>query len=241
MRFKNAIVVGGSSGLGRSIALKLAEAGCRVAVVGRRNERLEALATAQPGLIYPIVHDVRNLDDVPRAFAEACQAVGGLDLIVYAAGVMPMVSPTEYNTEKDSEIIDTNFKGAVAWLNLAADRLQNTKRGHIVGIGSVAGDRGRYGQPVYNASKAALTTYLEALRNRLSRLGVTVATFKPGPMATEMTRHLHLSSAMSPDRAASIILAKAHRTGEHYLKPSHRFMFWILRLIPSPIFRRLRV
>ena len=68
--------------------------------------------------------------------------------------------------------MEVNTLGAMAWLNEAANRFERTKRGTIVGISSIAGDRGRRGNPAYCTSKAALATYLEALRNRLGRFGV---------------------------------------------------------------------
>ncbi|MBI3722147.1 MAG: SDR family NAD(P)-dependent oxidoreductase, partial [Fimbriimonas ginsengisoli] len=139
------------------------------------------------------------------------------------------------------QMVEANFLGAVAWLNQAAIRFQNTRQGTIVGVGSVAGDRGRRGQPVYNATKAALATYLEALRNRLSRYGVKVVTVKPGPTQTEMTASLGLKAVPTAEATARRILAKAGRTGERYLSPVHWVVFTILRNVPSPIFRRLKL
>jgi NAD(P)-dependent dehydrogenase (short-subunit alcohol dehydrogenase family) len=190
--------------------------------------------------VLPYQHDVRSPEEVPKLFQRITQDLGGLDLIIYAAGVMPPVGPHEYDFEKDREMIDVNLLGAIAWLNQAAIRFENTQTGSIVGIGSVAGDRGRCGQPVYNTSKAALATYLEALRNRLSRHGVAVVTVKPGPTATEMTAHLH-ATMMDPAIVASKILAVSSKTGEHYVKFTHRLAFAIIRRIPSPIFRKLKV
>ncbi|MEJ5171853.1 MAG: SDR family NAD(P)-dependent oxidoreductase [Fimbriimonadales bacterium] len=240
-RFERAIVVGASSGLGREVAVQLAGTGCRVVAVARREERLRELSVETSGRVFPLCHDVTRIEDAPRAFAEACRMLDGLDLIVYSAGFMPLVAPTEFDTEKDARIFAVNLLGAVAWLNLAAERFQQAGRGSIVGIGSVAGDRGRRGQPAYNASKAALHAYLESLRNRLHSRGVTVATFKPGPMRTEMTAHLHLRNAMAPETAARKILSKAHVAGEHYLSVSHRLAFAVLRNTPSWLFRRLPV
>jgi short-subunit dehydrogenase len=154
---------------------------------------------------------------------------------------MPEVGPQEFKFEKDKWMVDVNLTGAIAWLNQSAIRFQETRSGTIVGIGSVAGDRGRCGQPVYNTTKAALATYLEALRNRLAKRGVRVVTIKPGPMQTEMTEHLHLRGAMPPHVAAKKVLSKSRKTGEHYLKPAHKIAFAVIRLIPSPIFRRLKI
>jgi decaprenylphospho-beta-D-erythro-pentofuranosid-2-ulose 2-reductase len=240
-RYKHAIVVGGSSGIGAELVMQLADRDCRVAAVARRGERLEAIVAKYPELVIPIVHDVTNFDEVPGMFQEITRQLGGLDLIIYAAGVMPEVEVDEYDFEKDRLMIETNLLGAIAWLNQAAIRFQQTKHGTIIGIGSVAGDRGRMKQPVYNATKAGLATYLEALRNRLSRHGVVVSTVKPGPVRTEMTKHMTLKNALSPYQAAELVLKKSRRTGEHYLVPQHWAAFLIIRNIPSWIFRRLSI
>jgi decaprenylphospho-beta-D-erythro-pentofuranosid-2-ulose 2-reductase len=238
---KRALIIGASSGIGREMARQLIQDGWLVAGVARREERLRTLAEEFPGSLLSFVHDVRHFDEAPELFSKIAHELGGLDLVVYASGVMPEVGPREFNTEKDRAMIETNLLGAIAWLNEAATRFENTGHGTIVGIGSVAGDRGRSGQPVYNTSKAALATYLEALRNRLSKLGVTVTTIKPGPVQTEMTQHLGLKGAMPVSEAARRTLVLANRGGEHYLSSKHRLIFYILKRIPSPIFRRLSI
>jgi NAD(P)-dependent dehydrogenase (short-subunit alcohol dehydrogenase family) len=241
LNYKHAIIVGASSGLGRELALQLAQAGCRTAILAPDIEQLQAVASLKPGLLLPFAHDVRQYDTVPALFLEITKQLGGLDLIIYCSGVMPDVGPAEFNFEKDRAMIEINVLGGIAWLNQAAIRFQETKSGTIIGIGSVAGDRGRCGQPGYNTSKAALATYLEALRNRLSKLGVHVVTVKPGPMQTPMTQHLHLKGAMQPDAVARKILSKAHKKGEVYIKYTHRIIFACIRLTPSSIFRRLKI
>src|SRR5260370_14867305 len=100
---------------------------------------------------------------------------------------MPRVGEDEYAFEKDRQIIEVNVLGAMAWLNEAAPRFARAGEGTIIGISSVSGDRGRRGQPAYCASKAALDTYLEALRNRLRRRGVPGVTVTPGPVDTRMS------------------------------------------------------
>lgn len=239
-KFKHAIVVGASSGIGREIASQLAAQGCKVAAVARRAARLEELA-GDSGQILPFVHDVTHYSEVPALFQEITGKLGGLDLIVYASGVMPIVEVDEFDFAKDRAMIETNDLGAVAWLNEAAVRFKNTGHGSIVGIGSVAGDRGRMKQPVYNASKAFLHTYLEGLRNRLSRHGVKVVTIKPGPVQTDMIAGLGFKDAMTAERAATLILKKADKIGEHYLSIKHAIIFAIIRNIPSWILRRLNV
>jgi decaprenylphospho-beta-D-erythro-pentofuranosid-2-ulose 2-reductase len=239
--YKTAIVIGASSGIGAELVRHLASEGCTVAAVARRLPRLESLASEHPGKVLAYAHDVTDYDAVPELFQRITSELGGLDLVVYAAGVMPEVGPEEYDFEKDRLILEVNVLGCIAWLNQAAIRFGNTRSGVILAIGSVAGDRGRAGQPAYNASKAALATYLEALRNRLSRKGVRVVTVKPGPTQTEMTQGLRPKGAMEAATAARLILRKSLRTGEHYLRLSHRIAFFVVKRIPSPIFRRLKL
>lgn len=233
---RKVIVVGASSGIGAELVKQLVARGDKVAAVARRADKLDDLKNV---LRFP--HDVTKFDEIPALFQDICHQLGGLDMIIYAAGVMPEVKADEFNTEKDLAMIDVNVSGAVAWLNEAATRFQNTGSGTIVGIGSVAGERGRQGQPVYNTTKAALHTYLEALRNRLSKRGVKVVTVKPGPTATEMTAHMDQKGMMPADQAARIILKKAEGSGESFLKPTHMVIFAIIRNVPSFIFRRLKI
>ena len=140
-------------------------------------------------------------------------------------------------------MIDVNLRGAIAWLNPAAERFGRLRRGTLVGIGSVAGDRGRSGNPAYNTAKAGVHTYLEALRNRVGRFGVKVVTIKPGFVDTEMTRGMSgLLWLISADRAAEIILKKARRGSVvAYVPARWRVLMWVIRSIPSFLFKYLKV
>ncbi|MBS1703422.1 MAG: SDR family NAD(P)-dependent oxidoreductase [Armatimonadetes bacterium] len=240
MKYKTAIVIGASSGIGREIVRILAQQGVKVAAVARRRALLDELANEFPNQVLAFEHDVLNTGEVPELFLDMTKQLNGLDLFVYCSGVMPEISPTEFNFEKDKSMADVNMVGAIAWCNQAAERFMNTKHGYLVGIGSVAGDRGRQLQPVYNASKAFLHTYLEALRNRLSRYGVVVSTIKPGPVETDLARHMTMSK-MPVRTAAEICVSKFDKNGEHYLKLFHRLAFYIIKRIPSPIFRKLKI
>ena len=240
-KFSHAIVVGASSGIGREIVRQLAATGTMVAALSRRAPDLEALAKEFPGFVLPYCHDVNDFDSVPQLFQDITTDLGGLDLFVYSSGAMLKVEPEEFDFVKDRHMIEVNVLGAMAWLNLAATRFGSAGHGSIVAIGSVAGDRGRAGQPAYNTSKAALATYMEALRNRLSKKGVKVVTIKPGPVATPMIAGLGFKDPMPVEVAARKIIAKADKTGEHYLKLTHHAMFFVIRHIPSLIFRRMKL
>lgn len=240
MRWKQAIIIGASSGLGAELARQLVSQGTKVAGVARRSTELEDLQRQLGDNFVPVVHDATHFDSVNQVFLDTTEKLGGLDLVIYCAGVMPEVGPEEFSFEKDQQMIQVNCSGAVAWLNIAAERFQAVGAGTLVGIGSVAGDRGRRGQPVYNASKAFLHTYLEALRNRLSEKGVTVVTVKPGPVDTAMTKHLNMKK-MPVGVAASTILKNLTKSREVYLSPVHRLAFSVIRLIPTGIFQKMKI
>ena len=154
---------------------------------------------------------------------------------------MPLVAKDEYNFEKDRSIIETNLLGAFAWLNEAAMRFQNAAGGTIVGVSSIAGERGRRGMPAYMTSKAALSTYLESLRNRLSQHGVRVVTIKPGVIDTEMSKDsLNKMWLYSAEDTAREIIKAAHRgVTVKYVPWKWRLVSFVVHSLPSFIFRRL--
>lgn len=248
-QWRSAIVVGASSGMGEALARRLAQEGTRVTLVARREDRLRALAdeigaaTSKDRVAYR-VHDVREGGEVPAIWDSVERETGPVDLLVFASGVMPAVGPDEYEWRKDREILEVNLLGAAAWLGQAALRMQGAAHGTIVGISSVAGDRGRRANPAYAASKAGLTCLLESLRNRLAPHGVDVVTIRPGYVATPMTEGLGLPAraTISADRAAELIL-KAARSGpvDRYVPRPWGLVLWILRSIPSFLFRRLPI
>ncbi len=247
---RRAIVVGASSGIGRALALRLVREGYRVVALARRAEMLADLeresapfAKTTGGRLVVRAHDVRATADVGALFEDAVRELAGLDLIVYAAGIMPAGAPGEYDTPSDLEQIAVNLGGAVAWLNCAARFFRTQREGTIVGISSIAGDRGRKGNPVYCTTKAALNTYLEALRNRLAESGVHVCTIKPGYVDTAMTQGLpKLFWLISADDAArAILVAARNRVNVRYVPLRWWVVGTIIRAIPSFVFRRLNV
>lgn len=243
--WKCAMIVGASSGIGEALARQLTASGCKVAMIARRETELQRIAGEincnGEKIAFTYAHDVTNYEEIPALFQTVARDLAGLDLVIYASGVMPAIAEGEYNFEKDRQMIEVNLLGAIAWLNLAAERFEKAKSGTIVGISSVAGERGRRGMPVYCASKAALTTYLESLRNRVARFGVSVVTVKPGPVATPMTEGLgKLPLLISADKAASDILSAAKRGASNAFVPgAWRYIFLIIRNLPSFVFKKL--
>ncbi len=249
--FTRAIVVGASSGVGEAIARELAQRGAKVALVARRKERLEALKEeldALAGSAVVVGHDVRDYDAVPELFDAVVDELGGLDLIVYAAGVMLGVDEHEYAFTKERHMVEVNLLGAMAWLNPAMAFMEAARSGVVVGVSSIAGARGRRGNPGYGASKAGLTTWLEGLRNKAHRYGVRVVTVKPGFIDTDMFRNAGIDgtppglSPISPQHCATEILRMAAKGPlDAFLPRRWGLVALVISLIPSWLFRKTNV
>jgi len=244
---KRAIVVGASGGIGAALSRKLAREGFSIALVDRDRGSLQSLCDdinktsgETRALIYE--HDVTKYNSVPDTLRRIIADLGGIDTLVYIAGVIYFPAIDEYNFAEDHKMVEVNLLGAMAWTGAVAPLFQNAKGGQIVGISSVAGDRGRVSNPGYNASKAGLTNYLEALRNRLTRHGVNVLTVKPGFVKTPPTLNnvKKLMFAVEPNVAADMIWdGMKKRKQTIYVSGIWKLIMLVIRHIPSVIFRRL--
>jgi len=243
---KRAIIVGASSGIGAALAHRLADEGYQIALLARRGEMLEKITIeinkkyGETQALY-YVHDVNDHDSIPGLFRQIMADLGGLDTFIFNTGISQKVGLKKYDFEKDRITMEVNLIGALAWLNPVAEVFQSLQGGQIVGISSVAGERGRVGNPSYNTSKAALTCYLEALRNRLTRHGVNILTVKPGPVQTDLVKDAkNLLFLIPPEQAANdIYSAMRKRKQEIYTPARWRWIMLIIRNIPSFIFRKL--
>jgi short-subunit dehydrogenase len=145
------------------------------------------------------------------------------------------------NTEK---IIDINYAKLVPIINYFAQKFEGKREGTIIGLSSVAGDRGRQSNFIYGSSKAAFTAYLSGLRNYLFSKKVHVMTVKPGFMETKMTEGLPLNPKLTakPKQAAEYIY-KAYKKQKNvvYVLPIWRLIMLIIQHIPEFIFKKLKM
>ncbi len=242
-----ALVVGASSGVGAALARQLAREGYTLGLVARRIDRLQELCDEITSggytRAFAYQHDVVNTHEIPALLDKAINDLGGLDLFIYCAGVLFPNDPTIYDVAEDQFTLQVNLLGAAAWISPVAQRFQQKRAGHIVGIGSIAGDRGRRGMPAYTASKAGLHTYLEGMRTRLGRDGVTVTTIKLGQVETDMLRNADRKrNPISADRAAeSIWRAIAQHKQTVYVPAWWGLIGLTIQHLPSFIFRRLSI
>lgn len=234
------MLVGATHGIGLALAEAYAERSWRVGLVGRdparvRNE-VRRLREAYPGTtVEGGVLDVTRRDQVEPALEALLVTLGQMDLLVYCAGVM------DAGPGASSSMLEVNVLGAVDVLEWAAARLTDVGEGRLAAIGSVAGDRGRKGNPVYGASKAALHAYLEGLRHRLHPAGVGVTTIKPGWVRTRMLGEVPgFPPSVGPSRAAELMVAGLDAGRDVFYVPR----WWGLvsaglRALPRALYKRV--
>jgi NADP-dependent 3-hydroxy acid dehydrogenase YdfG len=191
---KTALVTGASSGIGRSTALALADAGASVALVARRAERLKDLAAqieADGGRALARAADVTDEQDASRAVQDAVDHFGRLDILVNAAG-MTQTGKVENGDLSDWRyVFELNFWAGLYTARAAIPALRANGGGDIVNISSTAGRRavGATFGP-YAASKFALTAFNESLRAEVTLAGIRVSIIEPGATATEIHEHI---------------------------------------------------
>ncbi len=145
---------------------------------------------------------------------------------------------------ESSKIIATNYTAAVSILNIVAKDYAEKKRGIIVGISSVAGERGRQSNFIYGSAKAGFTAYLSGLRNYLYHTGVSVITVLPGFVYTKMTADLSLPKMLTakPEEVADVVKkAVDNKNNTVYVKWFWRWIMLIIKLIPEPIFKKMKM
>jgi len=210
-------ITGASSGIGRALALEYAKSGASIAIVARRKDALDALAKeiedlGGRALTFPL--DVRDDAALKAALVEADTAFEGIDRVIANAGTSHMGSTARQPWEKLREVIDINVIGAMATLSLAIPIMIARRRGHLVGISSLAGRRPIPGYGSYSASKAALSSYLETLRLDLGRHGLDVTDVQPGFVETPLLdkggsgRKKQLPFLWPADKAARVIVER---------------------------------
>ncbi|MCE9673382.1 SDR family NAD(P)-dependent oxidoreductase [Myxococcus stipitatus] len=242
MSYRTALVTGASSGLGRGLALWLARRGLRVFAAGRRVAHLQALAAeaqAAGATVEPVELDVARADATLERLRELDAECGGLDLVVANAGVGGVTSGRRMDWDKVRAIIDTNVTGATATLTAVLPQMVERRRGHVVGISSLAAHRGLAGHAAYSASKAFLATFLESLRVDLAGTGVRVTTVFPGFVKSEMTAQNTFPMPFLMETEAAV-----ERMGTGILRGETELSFpWQLALpsrlakvLPNPLF-----
>ncbi len=162
--------------------------------------------------------------------------------VLSAVGYLGEQNKAQNDFKEAKKIIDTNYTGIVNLFNIIANDFEKRKSGFIIGISSVAGDRGRKSNYIYGSAKAAFTAYLSGLRNRLYIANVHVLTVKPGFVVTKMTEGMDLPKKLTvqPDVVAEdIYKAQQKKKNVVYTKWIWRWVMLIIRAIPEFKFKRM--
>lgn len=237
------VVLGAGSGMARPFLRRLAGEGAALFLAGRDLAELETLAQdlrlRGAAAAEAVAFDARDAAGYPALVARLAACEGVLNAASFV-GSMPDQAAIDADPGLIAGVIVDNFTGPATFLSLLAPVLEARGAGAIVGIGSVAGDRGRLGNYVYGAAKAGFATYLSGLRNRLGRRGVHVMTVKPGPVDTRMTAGRKLPLMTTPEAVAEDILTGlARRRNVIYTARIWGPVMRIIRAIPEPIFKKL--
>jgi short-subunit dehydrogenase len=216
-------------------------------LVARNAERLQRvsddLTTRGASVEASIVLDVADLTMHQETMTRAENTLGQIDVALVAHGTLTDQARAERDVGTMIGDFTTNATATMSLLTIIANRMESKASGCLAVISSVAGDRGRQSNYVYGASKAALDAFLSGLRNRLQQSGVAVVTIKPGFVDTPMTSRMkHNALFVSPARAARAVYAAiAKRRNVVYVPWFWRWIMLLIRLIPEPLFKRLRL
>ena len=189
---KTALITGATSGIGEACARNFAEGGYNVLITGRRSDRLEALKAEleETGAkVKTLTFDVRDADAAGKAIGSLGEEWSTIDVLVNNAGLaLGLDKEHEGSMEDWNTMIDTNIKGLLTMTRLIVPGMVGRNSGHVINIGSVAGDAAYARGNVYCATKAAVKTITDGLRIDLADTAVRVTNIKPGLVETEFSK-----------------------------------------------------
>ncbi|WP_266157948.1 SDR family NAD(P)-dependent oxidoreductase [Dyella silvatica] len=188
-----ALVTGASSGIGEATALALAEAGARVAIAARRQDRLEALAAKLKALgAEPLIlaADLLSVTEAQRVVAETEAHYGQLDILVNNAGVMYLEPVIEADLGRWQQMLQLNVMSLIASTQAALAGMRDRREGHVVNISSTAGRVANPNAAAYAATKFGVVAFSEALRREVYQHNIRVSVIEPGAVATELREHI---------------------------------------------------
>ena len=240
------LLIGATSDIGHATAQAFAGAGWNVLLTARNTETAQRNRddiAARSGSEVSLHH--LDILDTPgfAAFLDGLPALP--DAVVCVVGELGDQQQAQGDIEHATKVIRTNFEGPALLLGMIAERFAQRGQGTIVGVSSVAGDRGRGSNYVYGAAKAGFSAFLSGLRNRLSPSGINVITVKPGFVRTRMTEGMKLPPLLTaePGEVGAAILGavQGKKRDVLYVRRLWRPVMMAVRAIPEPIFKKMRL
>lgn len=239
------LILGARSDIAMAVAHRFGKAGYDIQLAARNSESLGA-DKSDVELRYQVavtLHEFDALDIVSHdSFVDALPQLPAVALC--AVGYMREQAENERDVQAAAQVMRSNFEGPSSILAVLANRFEQRGSGTLVGISSVAGERGRATNYVYGSAKAGFTAFLSGLRNRLAKNGVHVVTVLPGFVATKMTEGMDLPTKLTaqPEEVAKAVFKAVKRTKNTiYVKPMWWIIMVIIRLIPERLFKGLTI
>jgi decaprenylphospho-beta-D-erythro-pentofuranosid-2-ulose 2-reductase len=239
------LLLGAASDMSVAIARKFAQEGYNLQLAARNVQRLKAMQS-DLSIRHQASCDLLEFDALDfQSHAVFFQNLATKpDVVICVFGYLGENETARQNWNETEKIINSNYTGAVSILNIVANYFIEQKKGTIVGISSVAGERGRQSNYLYGSAKAGFTAYLSGLRNRLFREGVHVVTIQPGFVYTRMTENLKLPALLTAkpeDVAATVYSAVKNKKNVVYVKWFWRWIMLIIKSIPEFMFKKLKL
>lgn len=239
------LVLGARSDIGKAVAHKFASLGHPLQLAARDIDSLAA-EKSDLELRHHVSVTMHEFDALATDTHEAF--VAGLPELpraaICAVGLMTPQDESERDTKAASLVMRSNFEGPASILAILANQFENRGSGTLVGISSVAGERGRATNYVYGSAKAGFTAFLSGLRNRMAKRGVDVVTVLPGFVATRMTEGMDLPALLTaqPNEVADAIArAVKGKRDIVYVRPVWWLVMTIIRAIPERVFKRMKI
>lgn len=242
---KYLLVLGAKSDIAKAVTKKYAHSGYHIYLAARKSSELNSfandIAIRTGKTVKCIDFDILDYNSHDLFYHSLEIKPAGMILAVGYNGVQ---ISAQKNFNESEKIISTNYTGAVSIINIIANDFEKRKHGFIIGISSVAGDRGRKNNYIYASAKAALSTYLSGLRNRLYDSNVTVLTVKPGFVHTKMTHGMSLPASLTaqPESVAEdIYKAQINNKNILYTMSIWRWIMLIIKFIPEWQFKKMNI
>jgi short-subunit dehydrogenase len=238
---KKMIIIGATSGIGESLARQAIEKGYKVGGTGRRVERLEQMKDELGEHFHYREMDVVKKMKASSNLLSLIEEMGGMDIIVLNAGISNY--PASSIISMEQEIIDVNVSGFVQLFGEAFQYFRQQGHGHIVGVSSIAGLFGSSRAAPYSASKAFISTYMQAYRQRCNSANydITITDVKPGFVKSEMIEGKRgLFWVAETEKAVKQMLTDIEKKKSYsYITRRWRFVAWIIKLTPNWVIDRL--
>ena len=239
------LILGARSDIGLATARAFAAKGHPVQLAARRAETLED-DRADIALRHGVEVTLHEFDALaPTTFEPFLDGLPALPgIAVSAIGLMGAQEENERDADAAARVLRSNFEGPAIILAHLANRMETRGEGTLVGISSVAGERGRATNYVYGAAKAGFTAFLSGLRNRLAKKGVHVVTVLPGFVNTAMTAGMDLPEKLTaePDEVGRAIVAAVEKGRDViYVRRVWQGVMAVIRNIPEPVFKKMKI